>query len=1134
MPRIFDNIDQKLLDALRNTLKTAQRADFCVGYFNLRGWRALDSLMEHWRGDENGRCRLLIGMQEKPEDELRKLFSLTGAQEIDQSTIVRLRKQMAQEFRQQLLIGAPSNEDEEGLRRLSRELRSGKLAVKLFLRHKLHAKLYLLYLPQNYHTPIVGYMGSSNLTFAGLSGQGELNIDVLDPDACKKLEQWFNDRWDDHWCLDISQELADIIDESWAREEMLPPYYIYLKMAYHLSEEARAGLLEFRIPRDFKDRLFEYQVAAVKIAAHHLNRRGGVLIGDVVGLGKTLMATTLARIMQDDYGTETLVLCPKNLVTMWRDYLHDYHLVGEVHSVSNAQNELPDLRRFRVVIIDESHNLRNREGKRYKVIKDYIEKNESKCILLTATPYNKTYLDLSAQLRLFLSEEQSKDLGIRPERMISQLGESTFTGLYQCPVRSLTAFEKSDYADDWRELMRLYLVRRTRSFIQDNYAQTDPESERKYLLFPDGRRSYFPLRVPRTVKFGITDEQTSDPYALLYSDSVVEAINALNLPRYGLATYIATRPKERPTPGEASQLASLSRGGKRLMGFCRTNLFKRLESGGPAFLQSIERHALRNYIFLHAIEHNLDLPIGTQDAELLDPGVSDEDENALLPDATDDGDGGETITMAGLLSSPLRSEDEYRQRAAQVYQQYAGQYRRRFKWLRPTLFNADLIKDLLSDARALLSVLNRCGTWDAGKDAKLTALVDLLTQRHSNEKILVFTQFADTVYYLTKQLKARGITALEGVSGDSDDPTALAWRFSPVSNEKREQIKPGDELRILVATDVLSEGQNLQDAAIVVNYDLPWAIIRLIQRAGRVDRIGQQSDTITCYSFLPAEGVERIIRLRERVHVRLQQNAEVVGTDEAFFEDEAGTKSLVDLYNEKAGILDGEADSEVDLASQAYQIWKNATDANPKLKGIIERLPNVVFSTRAHRGTAAAPEGVLVYMRTTDGNDALAWVNRKGESVTQSQLAILRAAACTIEEQPIPRPAQQHELVKLGVEHIVEEQGQSGGGGQLGSPSGARRRTYERLKQYAESLEGTLFPPSTELRAALDEIYRYPLRESAKDTLNRQMRSGIDNEQLAQLVVDLREDDRLCLVHDDTEQQEPQIICSLGLFEAAM
>ena len=1127
MPRIFDNIEQRLLDALQGTLRISEHADFCVGYFNLRGWRHIDTLMEHWQGGQNASCRLLIGMQDKPEDELRKVFSLKSGQGIDQSTVIRLKTRIAQDFREQLLVGAPTNADHEGLRRLSAQLRAGRLVVKLFLRHKLHAKLYLCYRtdPNN---PITGFLGSSNLTLAGLSGQGELNVDVVEHDACRKLEKWFNERWEDRWCLDISQELADIIDESWAREEMLLPYYIYLKMAYHLSEEARTGLRDFRIPRDFRDKLFEYQVAAVKIAAHHLNKRSGVMIGDVVGLGKTLMATTLARIMQDDYGTETLVICSKNLVKMWREYVQEYHLVGQVLSVSNVINALPNLRRFRLVIIDESQNLRNREGKRYKVIKDYIEKNESKCVLLSATPYNKTYLDLSAQLRLFLSDEDSKDLGIRPERLISELGETTFNFRYQCPVRSLTAFEQSEYADAWRDLMRLFLVRRTRSFIQDNYAQTD-SAGRKYLDFNDGRRSFFPLRLPRTVKFSIDDQQASDPYAFLYSDTVVNTVNDLNLPRYGLGNYIASDLRPRPAPAESERLVGLSRAGKRLMGFCRTNLFKRLESGGPAFIQSVERHVLRNFVYLHAIEAGLDLPIGTQDASLLDTGVTDEDEDALLGGTADDED--EVTTAPNALASPLRSEADYRRRAAEVYREYATQYQRRFKWLRPALFTADLQRDLLEDAQNLLQVLVECGTWDASRDAKLGALVDLLTRQHPDEKVLIFTQFADTVYYLTNQLKSQGIKTLEGVTGDAADPTALAWRFSPVSNDKRHQVHPLEELRVLVATDVLSEGQNLQDAAIVVNYDLPWAIIRLIQRAGRVDRIGQQSASIYCYSFLPADGVERLLRLRERVRARLKANAEVVGTDEAFFEDDAGDSAFIDLYNEKAGILDGEADTEVDLASQAYQIWKNATNANPRLKGIIEKLPNVVFSTRAHQGTLTAPEGVLVYMRTADGNDSLAWVNRKGESVTQSQLTILRAAACDIETKPISRPPAQHDLVKLGVEHIIAEETR-GSGGQLGSPSGARRRTYERLKQYAESARHTLFPPPPELDKAIEEIYRYPLQESARDTLNRQMRSGISDEQLAQLVIDLRDDNRLCHIQGETEEQEPQIICSLGLFEA--
>ena len=175
----------------------------------------------------------------------------------------------------------------------------------------------------------------------------------------------------------------------------------------------------------------------------------------------------------------------------------------------------------------------------------------------------------------------------------------------------------------------------------------------------------------------------------------------------------------------------------------------------------------------------------------------------------------------------------------------------------------------------------------------------------------------------------------------------MAWRFSPVSNDKRDRFKPDDELRVLVATDVLSEGQNLQDCAIVVNYDLPWAIIRLIQRAGRVDRIGQKADDILCYSFLPADGVERIIRLRARVRQRLQENAEVVGTDEAFFEDDGERPGVVDLYNEKAGILDGDADTEVDLASYAYQIWKNAIDCEP---GSAEGDPGAALSRLLDEG----------------------------------------------------------------------------------------------------------------------------------------------------------------------------------------
>ncbi len=1123
MPQIFDNIEKHLLPTLSEAMGLSERADFCVGYFNLRGWRKVDSLVEKWTGGEGHCCRLLVGMQQMPQDQMRSSMSLIKAEEqIDQATAIALKRKLAQGFRDQLTVGIPTNEDEAGLRRLAAQITAHKLVVKLFLRHPLHAKLYLCF-RQDPLNPKIGYLGSSNLTLAGLSKQGELNVDVLDHDACDKLAKWFEDRWDDRFCIDISKELVEIINTSWARPDPIPPYQIYVKMAYHLSQEARTGLTEFRIPSDFGNMLFEFQKAAVKIAAHHLNKRGGVVIGDVVGLGKTLMATALARIFEDDHGIETLIICPKNLVRMWEDYRQQYRLRAKVLSITQAQRELPDLRRFRLVLIDESHNLRNREGSRYHAIAEYIAANDSRVILLSATPYNKTYLDLSNQLRLFIDEK--KDIGIRPERLIRELGETEFIRRHQCPVRSLAAFEKTEYADDWRDLMRLYLVRRTRSFIQENYAKYDSERKRKYLEFSDGTRSYFPTRVPKTVKFKISEKDPDDPYARLFTDDVVHVVDGLALPRYGLGNYVKPTPHKPPTTEEAKVLADLSRAGTRLKGFCRTNLFKRLESSGQAFILSVERHILRNFICLHAIENNLPFPIGTQDMGLLDTWANDQDTDLWDP-ASDYDENNNTPADPTASMKQFATEQKFKEQASSVYDTYAKQFHRRFKWLKPELFNDALAKDLRKDVKALMSVLKKAGGWDPKRDTKLQELLTLLTTRHVKDKVIVFSQFADTVNYLAQQLKATGLQAIEGVTGDTDDPTAIAYRFSPVSNDKRNHIAQDKELRVILATDVLSEGQNLQDCSIIVNFDLPWAIIRLIQRAGRVDRIGQKSDTILCYSFLPAEGVERIIRLRSRVQQRLQENAEVVGADETFFEDQDNAQVVRDLFTEKAGILDGDEDTEVDLASYAYQIWKNAIDRNPELAKIIPAMPNVVYSTRPHKPMTNQPEGALLYLRTAEGNDALAWMDKSGASVTESQFAILKAAECTPETLALPRHKQHHEMVAAGVKLIVETE--KSVGGQLGRPSGARFRAYERLKAHAEEIKGTLFD-TPELRKAIEEIYRYPLLQSATDTLNRQLKSGIGNQALAELVMSLRADARLCRVAEDVESNEPQVICSLGL-----
>jgi superfamily II DNA or RNA helicase len=821
-------------------------------------------------------------------------------------------------------------------------------------------------------------------------------------------------------------------------------------MAYVLSQEARTGIAEEVLPERFEQDLFPFQKDAVKVAARHLKERGGVLIGDVVGLGKTITATAVASLFDH---LRVLVICPKNLVAMWKDYSHEYGVQMEVLSITQVKR-LAKMRRYQLVVIDESHNLRNRDGQRYREVRQYIEENDSKIILLSATPYNKTFADLGNQLRLFLDPE--KDIGIAPEILIKEQG-SLFLHQKECRPRTLRAFEYSEYPDD--------------------------------------------------------------QYARLYSDKVVKQISKLSLPRYGLGQYEDKQTSASRTPQEQEIMDNLSRGGKRLMGFCRVGLFKRLESSGNVFLKSLERHILRNYVFIHALENDLPIPIGSQDVELLDSRNTDEDGDGEL----------ENLWGKGPAVS-LRSDTTFRERAAEVYSWYRNHAAKRFKWVEPRHFTSELTEDLAKDAGILIKLLRDHGVWETEKDRKMKKLHELLTTTHVSEKVLVFTQFADTAIYLEKTLKAQGIKQLAVVTGGNDNPTGLAQRFSPGSNNKN--MDPENQLRVLIATDVLSEGQNLQDAHVVINYDLPWAIIRLIQRAGRVDRIGQKSNKILCYSFLPAEGVEKLIKLRSRVQARLSENAEVVGSDEYFFEDQTDLKSLEDLYNEKDGALDGdEEDGEVDLASEAYQIWKNAIDTNPSLAKKIPALPDVVYSSRPWAPKDGLPEGVVVFMKTAEDNCALAWMDRDGNSVTESQFRILKAARCEPETPTLERAPDHHELTAKGVQLMIKENRNiHGTSGTLGSRHGIRFRVYELLKNHLDHIKGELFD-TAEIRRAVQQIYENPLTEKAKTVLGQHLKLKSTALHLSEAVQALYEEDGLVLDQHDAGSREPLLICSLGLRE---
>ena len=1122
MAQIYDNIQTKFTEGLRGIISNTQvkRVDFCVGYFNLRGWELVVNEVDALDGDfvyENDKsvhriCRLLVGMQ-RPGIELIKRYTNSQTNPIPDSDEVKLcKRQIADDFRKQLIIGKQTNKDEVNLRRLSAQLKGGRVCVKLYLKEPLHAKLYIAHRPDDNFNRIQAIMGSSNLTYGGLNGQGELNAGFSDSDHAEKLSRWFYDRWEDRLSLDITDELAEIIDGSWASEKVMPPYHIFLKTAYHLSREARNSVSEFSLPREFKKELFPFQETAVKLAARYLERREGAMIGDVVGLGKTITACAIAKVYELNNSCSTLILCPANLQDMWKKYVVKYDMKADIHSMSKPIDE-NNVRHYDLIIIDESHNLRNSEGKRYQNIKRLINLQGCKVLMLTATPYNLDFSDLGNQLRLFLKDDT--DLGIQPETYIRSLGgEREFAKRHdEDYIRSIKAFSRSDEPDDWKELMRLFLIRRTRTFIKDNYAKHDEQG--KYLEFRDGTKSYFPERQPKSITF---PSQKGDQFESLYSEEVMDIMGGLRLPRYGLTHYITDKLPEL-SDRENEIIQNLSRAGQRMMGFCRTNFFKRLDSSGISYLISLYRHVLRNAIYIYAIENKLPLPIGDE-SNFTDELLEDEDiENEIFEN-----------NQVHLVKKPVDSHftfsstaEDYLSVAKDYYYSIAGNSNN-VRWLDSRYFKRTLKKALINDNKYLLEIIGQCGYWKAERDEKLNALHHLIDETHKNEKVIIFTQYSDTAQYVYAQLKKRGLTHLECVTGASANPVQVVERFSPVSNKVAVVPSEKDQLRVVIATDVLSEGQNLQDAHIVINYDLPWAIIRLIQRAGRVDRIGQLSENVLCYSFFPAEGVERIIRLRQRLTDRINENADVVGSDEIFFEGNA--QNLMDIYNEKNGILDDEDDGEVDLSSKAYQIWKNATDANPELKTIIPSLSNVIYSTK--KTETPLNEGVITYAKTPSDNDMLIWIDKHGEVKTYSQSAILKALACSLNEPALERAENHHELVAVSIDQISSQEIKVSG--TLGKRFSTKYQIYTRLEAFCKEPANGLFI-TDDLKLAMDDIYNYPLKENARFTLNRQLRKGTSIMEIVDMVVELRNEEELSIKknEEDTRNKDPQIICSMGL-----
>jgi len=1105
VPSIYDNLldETRLGPALQEALTAFDRMDVASGYLDLRGWSNMADIIEKKAAGadqiEEPIARVLIGMV-MPSDAAAMLSSLQdtvqppsyGSNINSREKAIEAKDQLVKHLRNQLMRGIPNKAEQGTLQQLRDQLESGAVEMKVFTDAPLHGKTYIFHAPGNPFLERRAYVGSSNLTGAGLLRNLELNIDATDKDATKKLADWFKDRWEAPFSLKISAEVIDLIAGSWADDEQPSPFEVYLKVCHSLSEDAREGM-GYVLPPSMQNLLLDYQETAVRALARRIVRRGGTMLGDVVGLGKTLTAVATALMLEAAEDFSTLVLCPKNLEEMWQEHLDRYGLDGaRVIPYSMVERKLPELKRFHLVICDESHNLRNNTTKASEAIQDYIRRNGSKVLLLTATPYNLAFADVANQIGLYIADDE--DLGIQPTAAMAL--DPGLADKVDGKVTTLAAFRRSEEAEDWKRLMSDHLVRRTRSFIKRTAKKetiTKPDGtteEREYLQFANGERFQFPTRIAMPLSHDFSDD---DPARLMEEEDTLDAVKDLTLPRYRLADY--DDPKAAHAETDTKYLDDIRSGRGNVSGFVRIGLFKRLSSSGHSFILSLQRQRARNELFIHAINHHLKVPLGSfSDHQFM---VSDKD----LEDDTD---------LHGTMES--RYHELERKLPAST------------KWINSAVFKPKLRKDLERDNRIITELLDKFGAWDSSKDSKVNALVDLLRKEHRGQKVLIFSEYVDTADYVAQALQDAGIADVGLASGETDDPAGIARRFSPDSNrlpgeESRPEKATRSPINVLVATDVLSEGQNLQDTHIVVNYDLPWAIIRIIQRAGRIDRIGQKSDKVYIY-LITHEKVEQAIRLRQRIKQRLGDNAAAFGSDEQFFGSEDEVNILDDLY--KGTVPNGDeldtAEGEADAVSEAWLVWSNVKDHQPELANTILRMQDLVHSTRdpyVHEGNG----GVTCYASTASGVDAFATSHADSSGTTSERLLTPLEALRIFQAQAATPTAQlrddhfdrEKSLVqnKLTTEMVT-----------IGNLKGIRKWAFEKLG-------GTIF--ATSAADALAILHERPLTEHAKGRLTQARRSKYSEQDLVDLINQLHGEDRLVIGSSDRDQIK--IVCSIGVTE---
>lgn len=928
---IVDNSNEewKALRYLRDWCPLSKSIDIATGYFEIGSLLKLEG---EWQKVDH--IRILMG--DEISKRTRDAF-IDGLREICSNLDKSIEREKEKNF---FLDGVPA---------IVKAIQSGKIECRVYRKDKFHAKAYITHA----RLEVVGssaLVGSSNFTVPGLTQNIELNVQITGTPVAV-LQEWYEDRWEE--AEDISDEILKVINHHTREFE---PFDIYARslQLYFSGHEETATEWE-RSKSKIYPILAKYQRDGYGALLKRAEKYGGAFLCDGVGLGKTFIGLMLIERFVQYEKKNVALFVPKSAKSpVWERELSNRlpdvfkgfsRLKVFSHTDLLREKKMEELNQVKnqadVIIIDEAHHFRNTgKGKRddeeprsrYWHMYDIID--DKNVYFLTATPINNSLLDFQHMVELFSRHNQgyfsAAPLGIHSlRRHIMQLEESVERQILSIETQREGQYVEFNTAAAGELISRDFLfdalvVQRSRRYVKESMRREGGSD----VVFPE----------PRKPK--VADYSVKQTYGKLLN-MVANSFNK-DVPLFSLAVYNPYGYYIGNDPDKIKKADYESKRRRQIVALIRTNFLKRFESSAEAFKLSCWR--------------------------LLQKMVAWLDVNAES--------GNESAIVAGWKadnSDILEFRDQYDIFDVDVNDMeddlYPSELRDEVQILSKDEFDIErIVQDTIIDLNQLVEFLNELRKFKPSQDKKLSKLKSLLQNDSTlkDNKVIIFSEFAETARYIAKQLRDNGIDDLEQIdSATQGDRSLIIQRFAPYYNASSIEdlaARGHREIRVLISTDILSEGLNLQDATRLINYDLHWNPVRLMQRIGRIDRRldpnienkildmhpkqKKMRKTVEYWNFLPPSELDTLLRLYNRVSHKTLRISKTLGIEgKRLLREDDDFEDLRNFSEQYEGT--SSPDEKLHLE------WQDLLSDNPGLEKFLSEFPNSVFSGMRHNNNCA-------------------------------------------------------------------------------------------------------------------------------------------------------------------------------------